>query len=307
MSPETAVSTAAGTAVSTAPTDVAALDEEFSSSPLATDVTARRSVSAGRRARQLWAVSWPKALAVAIALGVWEVVALSGWKPAFVLPGPGPVLGYLWQQLGTGEFWSAVATTLRRGLVGFAIAVGVGSVLGILIAQIRVLRRGVGSLISGLQTMPSIAWFPLALLLFKPTEQAILFVILLGAVPSVINGILNGIDHVPPAFIRLGNVLGAHGLTLYRHVVLPAALPAYVGGLTQGWAFAWRSLMAGELLVIIAHRPSLGGTLQFSLEFANSKGLLATMIVILVIGMLVDGVFSSFGRRMRRKRGLLLD
>ena len=103
--------------------------------------------------------------------------------------------------------------------------------------------------------MPSIAWFPLAILLFKLSEEAILFVVVIGAAPSVANGLISGIDHIPPLWLRAGRVLGAKGLSAYRHVVLPAALPEFVSGLKQGWAFAWRSLLAGELLVIIASAP----------------------------------------------------
>ena len=113
----------------------------------------------------------------------------------------------------------------------------------------RVLRAAVGSLITGLQTMPSIAWFPLAILLFKLTEAAIMFVVVLGAAPSIANGLISGVDHVPPIMLRAGRVLGAKGISAYRHVMLPAALPSFIAGLKQGWAFAWRSLMAGELLV----------------------------------------------------------
>ena len=114
------------------------------------------------------------------------------------------------------------------------------------------LRPGVGSLITGLQTMPSIAWFPLAILFFGLTESAIIFVVILGAAPSIANGVISGIDEVPPPFLRAGHMLGARGIDRYRHIVLPAAMPSYVSGLKQGWAFAWRSLMAGELLVLIA-------------------------------------------------------
>jgi NitT/TauT family transport system permease protein len=263
-----------------------------------------REESAGGR---VWRSVWPKLLAVSLAVLAWQVVVWSGWKPTYLLPGPVSVFRELAREAGTTEFWQGIVWTLRRGIVGFAVAVVIGTVLGIATARIPVLRTAIGSLITGLQTMPSIAWFPLAILLFQLSETAILFVILLGAVPSIANGILAGIDHVPPSFVRLGHVLGAKGLTLYRHVVIPAALPSYVAGLGQGWAFAWRSLMAGELLVIIEGRPSLGQFLQFGLEFSNAKRILAVMIVILILGMLVDAVFSWVSRGLRRRRGLVLD
>jgi NitT/TauT family transport system permease protein len=177
-------------------------------------------------------------------------------------------------------------------------------VVGLAVAQIRVLRVAIGSLITGLQTMPSIAWFPLTILLFGFTEQAIIFVVVLGAAPSIANGLISGIDDLSPQLLRAARVLGARGATLYTSIVMPAALPAYLAGLKQGWAFAWRSLMAGELLVIIAQRPSLGADLHFAREFADAPRLIAVMIMILIIGMVVDGIFSAIANGVRRRRGL---
>ncbi len=259
---------------------------------------------AQRFLRAAWSWTWPKALAVLLALAAWQVVYWSGWRPPYVLPSPADTLARLWEMLGTDRFWSALATTMSRAVIGFLVSLVVGTVIGVAVAKVRPLRMAVGALITGLQTMPSISWFPLAILLFGLNEQAILFVVVLGAAPSVANGVINGIDNVPPAFVRLGRVLGAGPVALYRDIVLPAALPGYVSGLTQGWAFAWRSLMAGELLVIIAERPSLGASLEFARQFSQATLLLATMLVILVIGMVVDGIFSSFATRLRVRRGL---
>lgn len=262
--------------------------------------------SAGAGAR-VWAWIWPKALAILLVLAVWQLVYWSGWRPEYVFPSPATTLAELGQMVQTERFWSAMGTTVLRAITGFALALIIGTTIGILVARITPLRLAIGSLITGLQTMPSIAWFPLAILLFGLDEQAILFVVVLGAAPSIANGVINGIDNVPPAFTRLGRVLGAGPVALYRDVVLPAALPTYVSGLTQGWAFAWRSLMAGELLVIIAERPSLGAQLEFARQFSQSATLLATMLVILILGMVVDGLFSSAARSLRRRRGLEID
>lgn len=258
---------------------------------------------AGAGAR-VWAWIWPKALAILLVLAVWQLVYWSGWRPAYVFPSPAETLSQLGEMVGTNRFWSAMGTTVIRAITGFLLALVIGTIIGILVARITPLRLAVGSLITGLQTMPSIAWFPLAILLFGLDEHAILFVVILGAAPSIANGVITGIDNVPPAFTRLGRVLGAGPVALYRDVVLPAALPTYVSGLTQGWAFAWRSLMAGELLVIIAERPSLGAQLEFARQFSQSATLLATMLVILILGMVVDGLFSSLARSLRRRRGL---
>ena len=201
----------------------------------------------------------------------------------------------------------SLARTASRAIVGFGVALLIGTAIGLLVAKVKTLRMAIGSLITGLQTMPSIAWFPLAILFFGITEQAILFVIVLGAAPSIANGIISGIDNVPPAFTRLGKILGANSFQLYSLIMIPSALPAYISGLTQGWSFAWRSLMAGELLVIIAESPSLGGQLEFARQFSRAADLLATMIVILMIGMLVDTVFSHASTRIRSRRGLTTD
>jgi len=201
----------------------------------------------------------------------------------------------------------AAARTLQRAFTGFALALVIGTVLGALVARSRIARSAFGSLITGLQTMPSIAWFPLALVLFKQTEGTILFVVVLGAAPSIANGLITGVDHIPPLLLRAGNVMGARGFATLRHVVLPAALPSFVGGLKQGWAFAWRSLLAGELLVIIPGQgQTLGQRLQFEREFLDMAGLISVMIVILVIGIIVDALFfGTLERRIRRRYGLV--
>ena len=260
----------------------------------------------GGRMRRLWAAVWPKVAALVLGISLWELVVLSGWKPEYVLPGPLAVFGVLWENVADGTLVSAAAITLRRALVGFAVATLVGVVIGSAVATVRPLRAAFGSLLTGLQTMPSIAWFPLAILLFKLSEQAILFVVVLGAAPAIANGLVAGADHIPPLLLRAGRVLGAQRLTMYRHVVLPASLPALVGGLKQGWAFAWRSLMAGELLVIIAKRPSIGVQLQVARDLADAESLIASMLVILIVGIIIDvAVFGTAERALRRRWGLL--
>jgi len=262
---------------------------------------------AKRRVTRLWSVLWPKLAALSIVLAVWQVLTWAEWKPSYVLPGPGEVLPTLWETIGTELFWRAVTNTLRRALVGFAIATVVGTLVGMAVARSRVLRRAIGSLITGLQTMPAICWFPLAILLFQLSEGAILFVVVLGAAPSIANGLLNGVDHIPPLILRAGKVLGARGIAMLRSIILPAALPSYVGGLKQGWAFAWRSLMAGELLVIIGNTPSLGVRMDFARQLSDAPLLMTYMIVILTIGIVVDVLFTAVERSIRSRRGLLAE
>jgi NitT/TauT family transport system permease protein len=247
-------------------------------------------------------------MALGIGLGVWQLVVASGWRPPWVLPQPHIVLGRLFTDIGTGDFWQAVANTMQRAVVGFAVAIVIGTVVGLAVSQGRILRSAVGSLIAGFQSMPSIVWFPFAILLFGLTEAAILFVVILGAAPAVASGLISGIDHIPPILLRAGRILGARGPQSWRHIVLPAALPGYFAGHKQGWAFAWRSLMAGELLVIIAERPAIGARLHFAREFSDADGLQAMMIVVLAVSLLVDGLFfGTIERAIRRNRGLLVE
>ena len=260
--------------------------------------------------RSLWSATWPKLAAIAIVLGVWQLAVWAQIWHDWALPGPVPVLQRLGQDLTRPDLPTylppAIVTTLERAALGFGLALIIGTMIGLAIVRSRLLRTAVASLIAGLQTMPSIAWFPLAMLLFGITDTAIMFVVVLGAAPSIANGLIAGVDHIPRILLRAGQVMGARGVNRYRHVILPASLPSFIGGIKQGWAFAWRSLMAGELLVIIASKPSIGVKLQFGREFSDSRGLLSTMIVILVIGLVVDlAFFGNLDRVIRRRWGLL--
>ncbi len=266
-------------------------------------LVAGASQSRRRRALRFAHWAWPKLLAIALVLAVWQLVHLSGWKKA-IFPGPGAVLSDLWDQARTGLLWHAIGTTVQRAVAGFALAVLIGAVVGALVSRIRPVRAAVGSLITGLQTMPSIAWFPFAIILFGISTTAIMFVIVLGAAPSIANGLIAGVDYTPPLLLRAGKMMGLRRLSLYRYLILPASLPAFVAGLRQGWAFAWRSLMAGELLVIIANQPSLGVLLSTYQDQSDMAGATSIIIVILVLGIIVHSLFSVADRAIRRRWGL---
>jgi NitT/TauT family transport system permease protein len=256
-----------------------------------------------RLAVKAWNALWPKLLAIAIVLAVWELIHLSGWNK-LIFPAPGPTLANLWDQLQTAQLWHAIATTGERAVIGFALAVVIGGVIGALVSRIAPLRAAVGSLITGLQTLPSIAWFPFAIILFGLNTTTILFVIVLGAAPSIANGLIAGVDYTPPLLLRAGKMMGLRRLSLYRHLILPASLPAFVAGLKQGWAFAWRSLVAGELLVLIANHPSLGVLLSTYQDQADMESATSIIIVILILGIIVDMLFGVADRAIRRRWGL---
>jgi NitT/TauT family transport system permease protein len=269
------------------------------------DVVADEPRSQRAWARRIWSWIWPKLVAIALVLGAWQVVVWSGWRPDYVLPGPVAVFQRLGNDLSHADFYAGVGITLRRAVVGYSIAVVIGSIAGILIARVTVLRRAIGSAILGLQSMPSIVWFPLAILFFGLNETAIFFVVILGAAPSIAGGLLNGVDHVQPLLIRVGHVMGARGMSLYRHVILPAALPSFMGGLKQGWAFAWRSLMAGEIIGVVGKQVGLGQQIQFARDFSDAEQLVAIIVVIFVIGVVIDSLFGFLDREIRGRWGLL--
>src|SRR6201995_3316774 len=260
--------------------------------------------SAGEVGGKLWRSAWPKLLAGAIVLAVWELVYLAAFKPHVVLPGPAQVLPNLWDQLNGAQLWKAIGLTLRQAVEGFALAVVVGTVVGLLVARVPPVRAAVGSMITGLQTIPSVVWIPFAIILFGNNSTAILFMVIITAAPSIANGLIAGVDFTPPLLLRAGKTLGLRRFELYRSLVLPAALPSFVAGLKQGWAFAWHGLLAGELLVIVPNLASIGVLLTADQDQTDMVGVISIMIVILALGVLVDVLFNTLNESIRRRRGL---
>jgi NitT/TauT family transport system permease protein len=269
----------------------------------ALDLAGRPGGGRGRLAVRLWNAFWPKILALALVLGVWELITLSGYKKQ-VWPGTGPTLVNLWDQAKTGTLWHAISNTVQSAVIGFAVAIVVGCLIGALVSRIYPLRAAVGSLITGLQTMPSIAWVPFAGLLFGNNNSAILFLVILGAAPSIANGLITGVDYTSPLLLKAGKTMGLHGLSLWRHLILPASLPVFVAGLKQGWAFAWRSLMAGELIVLVFNHPTLGELLNNDQSLSDLQSATSIMIVIFIIGIFVDGLFGAADKSIRKRWGL---
>ena len=249
----------------------------------------------------------PPILFVIALIVAWQLYVVIAQPRPDIVPSPLAVATAIGDAWESGRLQLAVVTSLERGVFGFLIAVAVGTPLGLLLAEVRPLRRAVGPIISGLQVLPSVAWVPAAILWFGLSDATVYFVVLMGAVPSIVNGLISGVEQVPPQLRRVGTVLGAGPGRLATLVVLPAALPGYVAGLKQGWAFSWRSLMAAEII-------ATGGTIGFGLgsmldqsrELADLAGVLATILVILAIGILIELVFfAPLERRMLRRRGLL--
>ena len=240
-------------------------------------------------------------------LVLWQLVYLADWHGSStngIMKGPVQTLPVLWHDLQHAQLWGAIGITLRSALIGYSAALVIGSLVGALVSRIKPLRAAVGSIITGLQTMPSIAWFPFAIIFFGISQAAILFVVILGAAPSIANGLIAGVDYTPPLLLRAGKVLGLKRVALYRHLILPASLPSFIAGMKQGWAFAWRSLMAGELLVLLG-TFSLGRLLSTYQDQLDMAGAISIMIVILTIGILVDMGFNQVNGVIRRRWGLV--
>lgn len=257
--------------------------------------------------RTLVSKAVPPLVALLIVLVVWQLAYHFEVKAHYQLPSPldvgravqekwldGTLLGYVWE-------------SVSRGALGFAASLVIGTPLGLLVARVRPVRAAIGPILSGLQSLPSVAWVPAAIIWFGITDATIYAVVLLGAVPSIANGLVSGVAQIPPLFLRAGRTIGATGLLGVRHVLLPAALPGYLSGLKQGWAFSWRSLMAAEL---IATSPDLGAGLGQLLDQgrvgSDMSLVLAAILLILIVGIGIELlIFAPIERRVLRSRGLL--
>ncbi|WP_338673715.1 ABC transporter permease [Streptomyces sp. SCSIO 30461] len=249
----------------------------------------------------------PPVLAVALVLAVWQSLVALKVTDDYKLPPPSAVWDSVSDMWLHGTLLEVVWTSVSRGLLGFLLALAIGTPLGLLVARVKFVRAAIGPILSGLQSLPSVAWVPPAVIWLGLNDSMMFTVILLGAVPSIANGLVSGVDQVPPLFLRAGRTLGATGLKGTWHIVMPAALPGYLAGLKQGWAFSWRSLMAAE---IIASSPELGLGLGQLLENGRNNfdmpGVFLAIILILIVGIAIDLlIFSPLERWVLRSRGLL--
>ena len=258
----------------------------------------RRALSAGL----------PPLVALLAFLAVWQLVWASAITDEFKVPAPAAVGHAFAKVVEDGSVGSILWTSVSRAFIGFAVGLVVATPLGLLVAKVPVVRAAIGPLLQGLQSLPSVAWVPAAVLWFGLTDATIYFVVLAGSIPSIANGLVAGIDQVPPILGRVGDVMGAGRLASARLILLPAALPGYLAGCKQGWAFSWRSLMAAE---IIASGPllgfGLGAYLKEGSDFNDMPAVIAGIFQILVVGIGIELlVFRPVERRVLRARGLAL-
>ncbi len=248
---------------------------------------------------------WMIALVFFAALAVvWEILVRAGVWPRVLVPSPSDVARYLWQAAVDHTLWESSFITLRRLILGYAAGLIVGMPLGLLNARFKFMEDTLGMVALGLQTLPSVCWVPLALLWFGQTENAMFFIVIMGTVWSVIIATDTGVRNVSPIYIRAARTMGSKGLHTWRTVVLPASLPFVVSGMKQGWAFAWRSLMAAEIYVTILTGFGLGHLLHYGRELHAMEQVLAIMLVIIVIGLMADRIlFSPIERFLHRRWG----
>lgn len=247
--------------------------------------------------------AWARRIVFYVLLVIlWQVIAMTGIWPDYLFPGPIAVFTALANGFLTGDFLQASLLSLQRLAIGYGISLVIGVTLGLFLGRSRLLEQTLGSLVLGLQALPSVCWLPLAILWLGLTDQAIIFVVVMGALFSITLGVDAGVKNTPPIYLKAARNLGAHGIALSAQVILPAALPAILNGLKQGWTFAWRSLMAGELLFFTI---SLGNLLNTGRDLNDASQIMAVMLLIIAIGVAIDSlIFSPIERRVRERWGL---
>jgi NitT/TauT family transport system permease protein len=234
-------------------------------------------------------------------LVLWEAVSRFGPWPDYLMPGPVAVGRAIVDGLRSGLFVQGAMISMARLLTGYGISLVGGILLGTLLVRFTLLRETVGSLIVGLQALPSVCWLPLAILWFGLNERAITFVVVMGSLFSIVLGVQSGIANTSPVFVKAARNLGAGGVRLYTEVVLPAAFPTILAGLKQGWAFAWRSLMAAELLYFSL---SLGNLLQTGRDLNDAAQVMAVMTLIITVGVAFNqALFAPLERRVAERWG----
>ena len=240
-----------------------------------------------------------------LAILAWQLLVAANVWSAVLLPSPLSVARYLLGALADGSLLGAAWVTTRRLLAGYAIGLIIGLPLGLLTAQFQIFRDTIGLVALGLQTLPSICWVPLALLWLGQTESAMLFVVIMGSLWSVLIATETGVRTMPAIYVRAARTMGSRGMHTWLKVILPASLPFLVSGMKQGWAFAWRSLMAAEIYVTILTGFGLGQLLHYGRELHAMDQVIAVMLVIVLIGVLADKIlFSPWERFLRRRWGL---
>lgn len=244
------------------------------------------------------------AIFFAALLVAWEIIKRLGVDSLRLMPSTLDVARYLGGVIADGTLATASLVTVKRLVLGYASGIVIGLPLGLLTARFKVCQDTIGLLALGLQTLPSVCWVPIALLSFGQTESAMFFIVVMGTLWSVIIATDTGVRSIPPIYARAARTMGSHGLHTWVKVMLPASLPFVVSGMKQGWAFAWRSLMAAEIFVTILTGFGLGQLLHYGRELNAMDQVVGVMLVIVVIGLLADKImFAPIERFLHRRWG----
>ena len=236
-------------------------------------------------------------------IGIWEVIFLLGVFPIVSLPSPLMVAQSLVDLIAEGTLIYRTAVTLLRLFVGFSTSIIIGVGVGLAMVKFPQFGKTMNSFAVGLQSFPSIAWVPFAILLIGLNDSGILFVVIMSSVFSIMISTYSGIRNIPPIYIRSARNMGAKGISLFRHVMLPVATPSLIVGIRQGWSFAWHALVGAEMLITTL--VGLGYILSVGREFSNMPQIIAAMIVIFTIGWIFDRlVFSKVDEKVRDRWGL---
>lgn len=235
----------------------------------------------------------------------WLSVDIFAWFKPYAMPSPVGVGETFIRLCQNGTLIEATCNSLLRGIAGYAIAVVIGAVIGLLMNHFSYLQKNLKPLILGIQTLPSICWVPFSILWFGLSTEAILFVVVMGAAFSIAISVDNAIRNIQPIYTKAALTMGANKRQLYFHVMLPASLPELITGLKQGWSFAWRALMSGEVMTTSV---GLGQTLITGRDLADINQVMLVMIVIIVVGIVIEKcIFSTAERRVLKRRGLKTD
>ena len=233
---------------------------------------------------------------------VWQGIDSAEIWPDNIFPSPIDVGEDLLYGISDGSLFYGIATSMWRLVIGLAIAISGGMLLGIFMARVETVNQTIGSLVLGLQSIPSVAWVPLAILWFGLSDYVIIFVTAIGAIFAVTINTYTGVKNIDPSFIEAARNMGAKGSQLVTTILIPAAFPYMITGFKQGWAFAWRGVIGAELLFSFL---GLGFLLNVGRQLNDVSQVIAMMLVIMGIGILIDGfIFKKLEDKVMTKWGL---
>lgn len=243
-----------------------------------------------------------RVLFLAALIGLWQFIYSINVFPEIILPSPGTVWAALYGGFADGDLVKALGASFKHLLLGLSMAILLGTIAGVILGKSKHADETAGMYLIALQSIPSIVWVPLAIMLFGFTEFAVVFVVVLGGTFVMALNVRSAIHNVPPHFVRAARTMGTSGFGLFYRVEVPASIPYFMSGVRLSWAFSWRALMAGELL---SNGPGLGYSLRFAQDYARMDQVIAIIIIIGLIGAVFDQlVFTKLEKNVMKRWGL---